>query len=157
MDRVRAPRLRTLFESVPMPIPSRHFRHLRLLAATAAAAAGLFLLGAAPASSQTMTHKDISAQQAYEMMQSGAPLRIIDVRTPEEFAQGHIAGAVNVPLDAIEAGRIPFVMADKQATYLLYCRSGRRSGIAAEKLAGLGWAKVFNFGGILDWPYGTVR
>lgn len=104
-----------------------------------------------------MDYKDISAQQAHEMMTSGAKLRIIDVRTPEEFAQGHIPDAVNVPLDAIAAGKIPFIMADKNATYLLYCRSGHRSGMAAGALANKGWANIYNFGGILDWPYEVVR
>lgn len=104
-----------------------------------------------------MDYKDISAQQAHEMMTSGAKLRIIDVRTPEEFAQGHIPDAINVPLDAIAAGKIPFIMADKNATYLLYCRSGHRSGMAAGALANKGWANIYNFGGILDWPYEVVR
>lgn len=117
------------------------------------------LVAVSPASTDAfaMNYKDISAQQAHEMMTSGTKLRVIDVRTPEEFSQGHIPGAVNVPLDAIEAGKIPFIMADKNATYLLYCRSGRRSGIAAGTLSGKGWANVYNFGGILDWPYEVVR
>lgn len=104
-----------------------------------------------------MNYKDISAQQAHEMMNSGAKLRIVDVRTPDEFAQGHIPGAVNIPLDQIQAGKIPFIMADKNATYLLYCRSGRRSGMAAGALADKGWKNLYNFGGILDWPYEVVR
>lgn len=104
-----------------------------------------------------MDYKDITAQQAHEMMASGAKLRIIDVRSPAEFAQGHIPEAVNVPLGQIQAGKIPFIMADKNATYLLYCRSGRRSGVAAGTLAGNGWKNVYNFGGILDWPYEVVR
>lgn len=126
----------------------------------AAAAAVVLTLAAAPVDglyAQAMTYKDISAQEAHAMMNSGAPLRIIDVRTPEEFAAGHIKDAVNVSLQQIEAGRIPFVMADKTATYLLYCRSGRRSGIAAEILAQSGWSTVYNFGGIIDWPYEVVR
>lgn len=107
--------------------------------------------------SYAMDYKDISAQQAHEMMTSGAKLRIIDVRTPEEFAQGHVPNAVNVPLDDIRSGKIPFVMGDKNATYLLYCRSGRRSGMAAGVLADKGWKNIYNFGGILDWPYEVVR
>ena len=120
-----------------------------------AAALGAFVLNAGPA--DAMNYQNITAQAAREKMLSGAPLRIVDVRTPAEFAQGHIPQAVNVPLDSIEAGKIPFIMADKTATYLIYCRSGRRSEAAASILANRGWQSVYNFGGILDWPYEIVR
>ncbi|MGN1027233.1 MAG: rhodanese-like domain-containing protein, partial [Faecousia sp.] len=80
---------------------------------------------------------------------------ILDVRTEEEFAQGHIPGAILLPDYEIreEAERS---LPDKDALILVYCRSGRRSKNAAETLAELGYTNIREFGGILDWPYGTV-
>ena len=76
-------------------------------------------------------------------------IQLIDVRTPEEFAQGHIAGAINVPLDTFDPAALP----DPQgAERVLYCRSDRRSGIAAEKLAdATGRNAIHLEGGILAW------
>ncbi len=100
---------------------------------------------------------DISPEAARELMEGGAPLAVIDVRRPDEFAFEHIPGAVNIVLDDILEGRIPAAMADKSALYLLYCRSGRRSGIAARWLSEHGWKRVHNFGGILSWPFETTK
>ena len=69
----------------------------------------------------------------------------IDVRTPEEFASGHLDGAANIPHDAI-ASRIAALVPDKTAEIHLYCRSGRRSGLARDTLLGLGYTKVTNDG-----------
>ncbi|MFQ5675120.1 MAG: rhodanese-like domain-containing protein, partial [bacterium] len=70
----------------------------------------------------------------------------IDVRTPEEYATGHLQGALNIPHDAI-GDRIPDVAPDKHQAIRLYCRSGRRAGIAKATLEELGYANVFNEGG----------
>lgn len=78
-------------------------------------------------------------------LQSGA--RVVDVRTPEEFAQGHVPGALNVPLDRIRS-QAPTLFPDKQQSLLLYCRSGRRSGLALEELRQLGYTNVWNLGGL---------
>lgn len=73
----------------------------------------------------------------------------IDVRTPEEFAAGHVEGAVNIPYTEITA-RIGEVTLDKDALLYLYCRSGRRSGIATEALENAGFSHVVNIGGLKD-------
>ncbi len=104
---------------------------------------------------------DISAEQAHALMTDPcrrleAPV-VIDVRTGAEFAERHIPGALNIVLDEILENRIPPELSDPQRLYLLYCRSGRRSGIAARWLAAHGWRRVYNFGGILSWPYETTQ
>lgn len=76
-------------------------------------------------------------------------LLVIDVRTPGEFAQGHVAGALNIPYDEI-AGRIAAVAPDKNRHIVLYCRSGRRSGIALQTLQSLGYQHVENAGAYED-------
>ena len=81
-------------------------------------------------------------------------LILLDVRTQEEFEQGHIPGAVCLPNEMIAAD-MPFLFG-KDAEILLYCRSGRRSADAAKKLRDMGFTNVFDFGGIIDWPYETT-
>lgn len=80
---------------------------------------------------------------------------LLDVRTIDEFNEAHIDGAVLVPYDAIDQylDRLP---EDKDTTIIIYCRSGRRSAIAADTLIGMGYTQVFDLGGIQDWPYETV-
>ncbi len=80
---------------------------------------------------------------------------LLDVRTPEEFAEGHIEGAQLLPYDEI-AARTDELPADKDTTIVVYCRSGRRSAIAAEELADMGYTAVYDLGGIQSWPYDTV-
>ena len=88
------------------------------------------------------------------MMQAGG-VTVVDVRTKAEYDGGHIANAVLVPNETI-ADTPPPGQPDKAATLLIYCRSGRRSRDAAEKLIALGYENVYDFGGINDWPYETV-
>ncbi len=94
----------------------------------------------------------ISAEEAKEIMDGATDFLLIDVREKEEYAEGHIEGALLIPYDEIEesAGSL---LADKQQTILIYCRSGRRSAIAAQTLSDLGYTDVKDFGGIIDWPY----
>ena len=73
----------------------------------------------------------------------------IDVRTPEEYQEGHLADAVNIPLDQI-ANKISATAADKNAPIHLYCRSGRRSGLAKQQLEKMGYTNVSNHGGYQD-------
>ncbi len=73
---------------------------------------------------------------------------VIDVRTPEEFASGHVDGAINIPYDTISAKLPALSKIDKNENILLYCRSGRRSAIAKQSLAELGYRKVQDGGGI---------
>lgn len=75
---------------------------------------------------------------------------LLDVRTPEEYQEGHIPGAVLLPYDKI-AIQAAVVLPDKEKEIIVYCRSGRRSAIAAETLAKLGYMKVADFGGISRW------
>jgi len=95
--------------------------------------------------------------EAARTMLSGSPTPVLlDVRTAEEFSTGYIAGAVLLPYDQIDAVSAPRVATDKSAPVIVYCRSGRRSAIAASTLVKLGYKKVFDLGGIASWPYGTV-
>ncbi len=95
---------------------------------------------------------NITAQEAKALMDSETGYCILDVRTAEEYAEGHIPGAVLLPYDEIEA-RAEEVLPDNNQMLLVYCRSGRRSKIAAESLVALGYTDIREFGGIIDWPY----
>ena len=97
----------------------------------------------------------ISAREAHDMMTSNETV-ILDVRQPEEYAAGHIVNARLLPLDTITNETATAVAPDKSAPVLVYCRSGVRSAQAAQKLATLGYEHIYDFGGILDWPYNTV-
>ncbi|MCL2445965.1 MAG: rhodanese-like domain-containing protein [Oscillospiraceae bacterium] len=97
----------------------------------------------------------ITAQQAYNMMQDGNAFMLIDVRTFAEFQAQHIASAVNISYDEI-AFRSTAELPKQHARILLYCQTGRRSAIAAQALAELGYTQVYDFGGIISWPFGTV-
>ena len=96
----------------------------------------------------------LSAEEAKERLEANAAAILLDVRTQEEYDGGHIPGAVCLPNEDIQADLpLPF---DKDAEILVYCRSGRRSAQAAEKLAAMGYTHVADFGGIQDWPYETT-
>ena len=99
-------------------------------------------------------HK-LSAEEAYEMMVSQEVV-IVDVRTPEEYDGGHIPNAILVPNESI-GDDMPEALPDKEATLLIYCRSGRRSKEASEKLLKLGYKSIYEFGGVIDWPYELVK
>ena len=101
------------------------------------------------------TYQQITAQEAKAIMDSGEAHVIIDARTQEEFAAGHIANAILIPEYEI-ADRAEAELPEKDALILVYCRSGRRSKIASEELVKLGYTNVKEFGGIIDWPYETT-
>ena len=101
------------------------------------------------------TYQQISAQEAKTIMDTEKDYIIIDARTEEEFAAGHIANAILIPEYEI-AARAEAELPDKEALILVYCRSGRRSKIASEELVKLGYTNVKEFGGIIDWPYETT-
>lgn len=98
----------------------------------------------------------ITAEEAKELMDSTEDYVLLDVREKDEFDEGHIEGAILIPYESIEE-RAEEELPDKQQTVLVYCRSGRRSAIAAESLANLGYEDVRDFGGIIDWPYEVIR
>lgn len=98
----------------------------------------------------------IRPEEARRMMERGGVV-VIDVRTPEEFATGHVKGAVNVPVDTIRPGmRLPFAP-NPDTPVLVYCRTGRRAEYAGEALVDSGYRHVFNFLGVTQWPYELVR
>lgn len=95
----------------------------------------------------------ITPEEAKQMMEQGEVL-IVDVRSEEEYAQGHIRNAVNVPLERI--GDMNHY-AKRDDALLVYCRSGKRSAQASERLLQDGFSRVYDFGGLLDWPYDIVK
>ena len=116
----------------------------------------LFGLTACKDGSNTPTYEQITAQEAKTIMDSETDYIIIDARTQEEFAEGHIENAILIPEYEIKT-RAEKELPDKDALILVYCRSGRRSKIASEELVRLGYTNVKEFGGIIDWPYETVK
>ena len=102
------------------------------------------------------TYDQISGAEAKALMDSESGYVIIDARTQSEYDQGHIPGAIMIPEYEI-ADRAEKELPDKDQLILVYCRSGRRSKIAAEELVKLGYTNVKEFGGIIDWEYETVR
>ena len=101
-------------------------------------------------------YEQISADDAKGLMDSESGFIIIDARTESEYAEGHIEGAILIPEYEI-ADRAEKEIPDKDRLILVYCRSGRRSKIASEELVKLGYTNVKEFGGIIDWPYETVK
>lgn len=99
---------------------------------------------------------NITAEEAKKFMDSEEGCIILDVRTREEYDQGHIPGAILIPDTEIEA-KAADLLPDKDQLILVYCRSGRRSKLAAQSLADLGYTNIREFGGILDWPYEVVQ
>ena len=102
-----------------------------------------------------MTYEQITPVEAKALMDSEQEYMILDVRTPEEFAEGHIEGAILIP-DYEIGEKAESILTDKDQLILVYCRSGRRSKNAASELATLGYTNIKEFGGIIDWEYGTV-
>lgn len=103
---------------------------------------------------QGAVYVNITAEEAKQIMDSEEGYIILDVRTQEEYDQGHIPGAIVIPHEEI-AEKAEEVLTDKDQLILVYCRSGRRSKIAAEALVELGYTNIKEFGGIIDWPYET--
>ena len=113
------------------------------------------LLAGCSAPKETASYRQISMDEAITMMEEESGYIILDVRTPEEFADKHIPGAINIPNETIGTAEIP-ELPDKDQLILVYCRSGNRSKQASEKLAALGYTNVVEFGGINSWPGETV-
>ena len=104
---------------------------------------------------QTNTYRQITMDEAVDMMAQETGYIILDVRRPDEFAAGHIPNAINVPNETIGTAEI-LELPDKDQLIMVYCRSGRRSKEASEKLVKLGYTNIVEFGGILDWKGETV-
>ena len=101
---------------------------------------------------QGAVYVNITAEEAKQIMDSEEGYIILDVRTQEEYDEGHIPGAIVISHEEI-AEKAEEVLPDKDQQILVYCRSGRRSKIAAEALVELGYTNIKEFGGIIDWPY----
>ena len=97
-------------------------------------------------------HK-ITAKEAKEMIDQGG-VTVVDVRTAEEYSDAHIPGAVLVPNESI-GSELPEALPDTDAVLLIHCRTGIRSKQASDKLVKLGYTQIYDFGGIVDWPYET--
>ena len=105
---------------------------------------------ASTSNSQANTYRQISMDEAVTMMVQESGYIILDVRRPDEFATGHIPNAINVPNETIGTAEIP-ELPNKDQLIMVYCRSGRRSKEASEKLVKLGYTNIVEFGGILEW------
>jgi len=120
---------------------------LSLLAACAQNAADDY-----PTIPDDISWQTITAVQAYNMMSQSDDFILLDVRTQAEFRERHIDGAISIPLPELSQ-RAPDELPDKDAVILLYCQTGRRSALAAEQLAALGYTSIYDFGGIANWPH----
>lgn len=135
-----------------------------VIAVVALALAGVVALAgcsAAPAESEDTSMSDssnayakITADEAKTMMDAGN-VTIVDVRTAQEYADGHIPGAINIPLESIGSDK-PAELTDTDADLIVYCRTGVRSKQASDKLVELGYQHVNDMGGIVDWKGETV-
>lgn len=101
---------------------------------------------------EPLSYRSVSPEEAKKLMETQEGYILLDVRAPEEFAEGHIPGAICIPHDAVKEAA-PEQLPDRNQLILVYCRSGRRSKLASEALAELGYTQIVEFGGILSWPY----
>ena len=101
---------------------------------------------------QGAVYVNITAEEAKQIMDTEEGYIILDVRTQEEYDEGHIPGAIVISHEEITE-KAEEMLTDKNQLILVYCRSGRRSKIAAEALVELGYTNIKEFGGIIDWPY----
>ena len=119
----------------------------------------LFFSGCASLSTQQSigdnSYRQVSMDEAIDIMNQQTGYIILDVRRVDEFASGHIPGAINIPNESIGTNEIP-QLPDKDQMILVYCRSGNRSKQASQKLVALGYTNIVEFGGILDWPGDVV-
>lgn len=115
----------------------------------------IMIMGLTGCEEQSMSYTQISMEEAVAMMEKETDYIILDVRTAEEFTQKHIPDAINIPNETIGSEELT-ELPDKNQLVFVYCRSGNRSKQASEKLAALGYTKIYEFGGINDWIGETV-
>ena len=108
--------------------------------------------GQANKNSQEAVYMNITAEEAKQIMDREEGYIILDTRTQAEYDEGHIPGAIVIPHDEITE-KAEQLLPNKDQLLLVYCRSGRRSKLAAEALVKLGYTNIKEFGGIIDWPY----
>lgn len=135
------------------------FREVIFIKATIAVlillAAGLLFSGYDNSDLEPAVFKNITPQEARNRLEQESGLILLDVRTPAEYLERHIPGSLLIPVDRLEQDALS-LMPDRRATIIIYCRSGRRSVIAANILLKLGYTSVYNLGGIIDWPFETT-
>lgn len=102
------------------------------------------------------TYYQIPQDEAKKIMDEESDYIIVDAREQSEYDEGHIKGAIVIPYTEIEQ-KAEEMLPDKEQLILVYCRSGRRSKIAAQSLANMGYTNVKEFGGIIDWQYGIEK
>lgn len=107
-----------------------------------------------PESEKKATYETISTEAAKKRLDIEKDIVLLDVRTMAEYTEKHIPGSVLIPVEDIKT-QATEMLKDKNAALFVYCRSGNRSAIAAQALANLGYTKVYNLGGINNWPYAT--
>ena len=111
---------------------------------------------AQPSNSSAVSYKQITQEEAKEMMTKDDGHIIVDVRRQDEYDEGHIPGAVLIPNESI-TDKQPEELPDLDQIILVYCRSGRRSKEASQKLANIGYTNVYEFGGINTWTGEIVK
>ena len=112
----------------------------------------LIVISGCSAEEKGSVYMNIAPEKANEMMNELEEFVLLDVRSEEEFSEGHIPGAIVIPHEEISE-RAEAEIPEKDVPVFVYCRSGRRSKIAAEELVSLGYSEIYEFGGIGDWPY----
>ncbi|MFA6844341.1 MAG: rhodanese-like domain-containing protein [Sphaerochaetaceae bacterium] len=117
----------------------------------------LLLAGSLWASASKAGNGIVTPQKAKAMLDADASIVLLDVRTMEEYASGHIPGALLLPYDSISALSAAKAIPSTGTKVIVYCRTGRRSAIAAKSLKGLGYQDVLDLGGIQSWPYEIVK
>ena len=124
----------------------------RIVSIVAAMVFLLALSGCGAAEKEGSVYMNINAEKAKEMMEGLEKFVLLDARSEEEFSEGHIPGAIVIPHEEVSE-RAENEIPEKDVPVFVYCRSGRRSKIAAEALVSLGYSEVYEFGGIIDWPF----
>lgn len=104
---------------------------------------------------ENVNYKTINAEETKAIIDAEENIVILDVRTKAEFDDGHIPNAILIP-DAKLKEEVEIKIPDKDTKILIYCRSGNRSAKSAKHLIEMGYNNVFDFGGIIDWPYDVV-
>ena len=132
----------------------RKNKYLKIFISTLLISLSLFSITAC--SGTSATYEQISSQQAKNLMDTEVDYIILDTRTEEEFAKGHIPNAIIIPHYEI-AQRAEKELPDTDQLILVYCRSGNRSKQASQVLADLGYTNIKEFGGIIDWEYGIEK
>ena len=133
----------------------KHYFPLRV-ALIAILLVSTLLAGCSTALTSTTGYEQITQEAAKHLLDTEENFILLDVRTQEEYDLGHIPGAILIPNEVI-ADEAEKTLKDKDQLILVYCRSGRRSKEAAQKLVDLGYTNVKEFGGINDWPYQITR